>query len=216
MMDEEKIEKLKEHPIVRLMEDKTSFTLDDLLEGHAKIIPQGESPVPPAEFWPIEFSQEGEEKLKREYEKRKQIERKDGVKSLIRDAALQVWAYSDASRTDEQGEAVRYWLRSQKPNAKMKVDNKEHGSLPRKKRWAEELAKDLAKNFNSFTKAWESIPISDGYYYADFEVYRGESYEGKECLMANHVDEGEDQLGKESFRTGYFQQAKKNYSMSGI
>jgi len=195
-MDESKIQSLREHPIVRLMEDKTSFTLDDLLEGHARIIPQGESPVPPAEYWPIEFSEEGEEKIKRG----------PGEIRLIQDAALLVWAYSNASRSGEQDEAAWYWRREQGRKAKQRVDSKKGGSQSPKKRWAEELAEELAANYNSFPEAWSAISEDENEKrYDGFDVFR----EGEKSLIADSHERGRESISKETFRTGYFRKHKK-------
>lgn len=83
---------------------------------------------------------------------------------------------------------------------KKRWDASERGKHPRRKKWADELAAALVQTHKSFPAAWESIPEDDGFArrYAGCEVWR----DGNQ-LRASGLN-GDDDLGRESFRTGYF------------
>lgn len=80
--------------------------------------------------------------------------------------------------------------------------NRRNASKDRRKQWAVDLAHDLKQRHSTFPQAWESISEDD------FKIYRTEDDKGREAVRFSDPEEGDDQLTKEAFRTGYFVKAK--------
>ena len=76
---------------------------------------------------------------------------------------------------------------------------------PRQKKWANILAEELKASYSSFPKAWESIPD-------DHEPLNIDGYRVWRDLDADKLhaagSSGDDEIKRESFRTGYFSKNK--------
>lgn len=88
---------------------------------------------------------------------------------------------------------------------------KRAGMAKKSKVWAVELAKSLNMQISKdtslkFNDVWKGIPEGEGGYesYAGFEVYR----QG-DLLKASSYEYGDDEIKKESFRTGYMTKKKR-------
>jgi hypothetical protein len=78
--------------------------------------------------------------------------------------------------------------------------NKENSGKPRKRQWAVDLAEKLAATYDNFPEAWAALKEED-----DSNIFIS-----GEFLKFSSFADGDDQIRKESFRTGYFTEAKKN------
>lgn len=106
--------------------------------------------------------------------------------------AAGVYVYTVKNRLHGAGLSAQTFL------SRMSEESADRARRPRKKKWAVELAEQMAADFERFPDAWGSIDPDGLHFWRDDE--NNVRYSGPD---------GNDYLDRESFRTGYFVPAKK-------